>query len=487
MLVAGSMLLLLGMAAVAVDYSAALNERRQDVGAADTAALGAALELAIGGSIDPIQAAVDKAKEIADNNTPSNITNADWTACVDPNALAVPSTTAILGITDPSPCISFSATFDVVRVRLPLQSVETAFGPVLGVDQIDTYAVAEATLQPSLGASGGFPAGAYGGTPSGAEFCLKASTPGQNTCGDPSTGNFADFKPYFYTDVDPGGGSTECVAGLAPSPLAWAMANGIDHRLGRTDTIRPVGTRVNGDWCPAVAGPPLPYQVDPGGGYSNADITEGLVTGGSYAGGFSGRLDRGPYQDGATTIFDVEIDNRPLWRFLLTTSIADCETMRAVPEHPTFPNTYGGNLFDDWDEAKTLMSSCLQQATGQILSDTIADSARLTTIPVFHQTGPNGSNACCYDIAGGLPIFVESMWTTLGPPISCTGGILTDTTDAWCRHDAGMQGSISAPPGVQRIESASAFVLKPGHLSDELAQELGGGDGAAFIRVELSR
>jgi hypothetical protein len=226
----------------------------------------------------------------------------------------------------------------------------------------------------------------------------------------------------------------------------------------------------------------LPYQVDAGGGYSSADITQGLVTGGSYAGGFVGRLNKGPYQDAGITIFGETIDNRPLWSFIdpgVTTSA--CATARGFPESPTWATKAA------WDNAKAVMSSCLSSHTGVLFIADVANSMRLTTIPLFHQTVPNPSNACCYDIKGGLPIFIESMWTTQAPPLTCTGQVVIDAVAGICRHDPGMDGSISAPPGASRLESASAFVLKPGHLPGNLAQDLGGGNGAVFLRIELTR
>lgn len=481
--VAAAMIALMGIAAIAIDYSAALNERRQDVGAADTAVLAGAVELGTTGALNPFQAVVDEIKAVADTNTPNPITLANWNACTDAEALAIPSTAAALGVTDGTACISFSADFSRVRVQLPPQATPTSFGRVVGIDQIVTAAAAEAKLKGSLGPTGGFPAGALSGTPPGSEFCMKASTPGQNNCDAFSTGNFADFAPYFYTDVDPGAASTVCVSGLAPAPLAWTMANGIDHRLGRTDVIRPPGTRVNGDSCPGTAGPMFPYQVDSGGGYSNQDITQGLVTGGSYAGGFSGRLNRGPYRDGTATIFGVNIDNYPLWAFIRPGGglHADCVAARALPVHPGYTTPA------EWDAAKDLMADCLSNETGLLFSPQIINSARITTIPLFHQAAPLPSNACCYDIKGGLPVFVESLWTTQSPPLACTGQILIDPVAGICRHDAGMPGSISAPPGARRVESASAFVLRASHLPGNVAQDLGGGSGSVFVNVELAR
>ena len=479
-LVAASLLMIMGMAAIAIDYSAALSDRRQDVGAADTSALAGALELGLLGAQNPFQGVVDEAKNVADANTTDAITQSAWDACIDPEALAIVSTDPSLGVTGGSPCISFSADFTEIRVQLPNQLTETTFGRVLGVDAIPTSAAAEASLIRTLGSSGSFPTGALSGTSAGEEFCVKASTPSAaSNCDSFSTGNFADFNPYFYTNI-PGPQDPTCASGANPNQLAWVMANGIDHELGRTDVIQPAGTRRNGADCPGTPGPVLPYQVDTGSGYSNQDITNGLVSGGTYSGNYSGRLNRGPSQDSAAVVFGETLDNRPLWDFINDAGPldADCETVRAYPAQP------GWTTKAEWDDAKALMASCLANETGVMFDSTLLSSARFTTIPIFHQASTIGNNSCCYDIAGGLPIFIESIYTS--DTLTCTGEIALLPATMACRYDAGMQGSILGPPGTSRIESASAFVISASHFPEDIAQELGGG-GAAFVRVELTR
>jgi hypothetical protein len=482
-LIAASLLMIMGVAAIAIDYSAALSDRRQDVSAADTSALAGALELGLMGAANPLQGVVDEAKSVADANTSDPITQADWNACTDDEALAVLSTDPSLGVTDGSPCISFSADFTDIRVQLPTQLTETSFGRVLGVDEIPTAAAAEARLIRTLGSSGSFPTGALAGTDAGEEFCVKASTPAPaSNCDSFSSGNFADFNPYFYTDI-PGPANPTCSSGSNPNELAWVIANGIDHTLARTDSIRPAGTRLNGDDCPGTPGPSYPYQVDTGAGYSNLDITNGLISGSSsYSGGYAGRLDRGPYQDAAADIFGKTIDNRPLWDFIddgipAGSLYGDCVTVRAYPRHP------GWTTAAEWNNAKALMASCLENESGVLFDSGLLTSARFTTIPLFHQASTIGNNSCCYDIAATLPIFIESIWTS--DSLTCTGEIALVAATSSCRHDAGMQGSISGPPGSSRIESASAFVIAAHHFPEDIAQDLGG--GAAFVRVELTR
>lgn len=487
--VAAALVALMGIAAIAVDYSAALNERRQDVGAADTAALGGILEGAVSAAANPLQTAVDEAKSIAQANTPGTITQADWDTCTDPGALVYPSTLGSLGVTNGSQCISFSQDFATIRVRLPDQETPTSFGRVVGVDEITTNATAMARIGSTLGTGGSFPAGVFGGSTIGLEFCIKTGTGGKDTCGDPSTGDFGNFQPYFYTELNAGGISSQCTSGNQPAPLARAMADGLDHALGVTLSVP--GSRINGAWCPGpgVVGPPFPNRVDSGSGYSNADVTVGLVRGGNWDGAFSGRLARGPYRDGTASVFGVSIDNRPLWSFIVSGGglPTSCNTVRQLPDHPTFPVTISGTPIPDWQAAKDLMSLCLRQHSGLLFTSSIGTSARLAGVPQFHQTAPLGSNACCYDVAGFVPIFIESLWTNHGSAWTCNGSVFVQS-GTMCRHDAGMSGTIDVgAPGNRRIDSASAFLLRCSHLPDEVCRRATSGSGSAtfFLSVEL--
>jgi Flp pilus assembly protein TadG len=475
-LVAGSLFLLMGIAAIAIDYSAALNERRQDVGAADTAAIGGLLEAAITTAANPLQVAVDEAKQIANTNTPGTITNADWSACTDAEALVNPSTLGSLGIVNGTPCISFSADFTTMRVRIPDQDVPTTFGRVLGRNEITTFAAAEATLSSSLGGGGGFPSGLLSG--SGTEFCIKASTAGAGICGSPASGNFGDFVPYFYTDVDPGPSDTTCTSGLTPAPLAWTMANGIDHFFGLAPAID-AGTRLNGSGCPALPRPLFPDRVEPGGGYSPADITNGLVTGGTFGGGHVGRLDRGPYQGGGFTIFDtITIDNRPLWTYIRgDVTTPSCVAARALGASPA-----------DWDAAKLTMIDCLNDHNSLLFTDQLADTPRLASVPVYFQSSPV-PNGFDYDIREFAPIFIQSIWSNHGPQWTCDEDVVVTDGES-CRHDPGMRGQMRInAPGQQTILAASAFVLKCSHLPADVCQTTlsSGVPRNVFVSVELTR
>ena len=243
---------------------------------------------------------------------------------------------------------------------------------------------------------------------------------------------------------------------------------------------------------PAVPpGPPFPNRVDSGGGYSNSDITAGLVSGGTWDGAFAGRLARGPYRDGTVTIFGTRIDNKPLWSFIDTSQSlpGSCTDIATLPDHPTFPTTAGSTALADWAAAKTLMSQCLQARNGVLFTTAIATSARLAGVPQFHQASPLGNNACCYDVSGFVPIFIESLWTNNGPQWTCSGSVFVDAGNL-CRHDAGMPGAISVgAAGNRRVDSASALLLRCVHLPGDICATAttGSGPRTFFLSVELTR
>ncbi len=479
--VAGSLVMLMGIAAFAVDYSAALNERRQDQSAADAAVLGGGLELIISTAANNVQASVNEAKRLAAENIGRPISAAQWTACTDPDALQYPSTAPALGVSGGTQCISYNQGFSQMRVRIPVQETATTFGRVLGVMSISTDAAAEITIDNPGG--GAFPAGVFAGSGAGTEFCIKTGTGSgsHDSCGSPSTGDFGNFQPYYYTDVAPGGIDTTCYSGGGqPNSLARSMADGLDHQLGVSAGIP--GNRINGSQCPQFPGPAYPNRVDSTGGYSNNDITNGLVSGGSFDGAFTGRLTRGPYVNyaGSIAIFGRNIDNRPLWSFIdpALASHPSCIDAAALPDAPLTPA--------DYLAAKTIMQDCLANQNSQLFTDAIAVSPRLAPVPRYHQASPLPSNACCYDIKEFVPIFLQGIWTTEANPWTCTGTVET-IPGSHCKHEPGMTGVITASAAGQRkIDSASALLLTCAQLSEPTCRTVQNAGGPATVLFDLT-
>lgn len=476
--IAMTMLVILGMLAVAVDIGFGFNERRQDQTGADAAALAGSLELVISDAANGLEASIDRVYQIVDSNLDRTVPYADWQACTDPDALFY-TTLSDLGASNGSDCISLSEDFNTYRVRLPRQAVDAKFGAVLGTDSIEVSAAAEAERNAQFGGGGNVPFYVLQGTSVGAELCIKTGTNTWAACGDPSSGNFGDFEPYFYGPVG-GDLSTICAKGQTPRPLARAVAMGIDHEFSRFSPY-PGGTeRVNGGWCPGIPGPLLPNTILPGSGYSATDITWGLVLGEMWPGSqaFPGRLTRNDgmvtAQDtGTATIFGVDIDNRPLWDYIDQAAV-DPSTMPNCAQFDVPANQ--GHVISPppgdptYDTRRAWLLSCLAEAHGEgariLVVDRdsngtadILETPRTGAAPRIWEDFPPPNNAFHMHIEGLSPVFIDSLYAEItSPHFNCTN--LDTSIPGVCVHRAGLDGSMSvAPPGQRRFQSVGAIVL----------------------------
>jgi hypothetical protein len=474
-IVAICLLLLCGMAALAVDLGFGFRERRFDQAAADAAALGASLEMVITNQANPVRAAVTNVYQLVDQNlAPRTVPPPDWSACTDTGALFWQTKTdgAILQTADiGSDCISLSENFNTLRVRVPLQGVDTIFGAVLGFNEIDVTAAAEAERNTDWGGGGDFPSGVLSGTSAGSTVCIKTGTAGvQESCGSPSTGDFGNFKPYFYSAVD-GVISSICESGEQKWSIARAMADGIDHEFSAYNLVAP-NPRINGQWCntSGVPGPPFPNMVDSAAGYqSGDDITWGLVSGGTWTTNYTGRLTRGPYVSPNATIFGFNVDNRPLWDYIDNSldfsaatgfNLPNCELAQARPAEI---------FLIDHPAAMTQLVACLDEADDagvSIFTPDLFNTHRLAHAPLYHEGPPPapfpplGFNACCYHIKGLVPIFIQSLYARSAHVTFTCDGEFDDTVTDMCVHHPGLTGSMGVgPKGLQKVDSASALVL----------------------------
>ena len=466
-IVAISLLLLCGMAALAVDLGFGFRERRFDQGGADAAALGGSLEMVITNQPNPVRAAIANVHDLVEDNLGGRmVPQADWSACTDPGALfwQTKSDGAMLGTTDiGSDCISLSQDFNTFRVRVPLQGVDTTFGAALGFNEIDVSAAAEAQRNTNWGGGGDFPSGVLSGTSAGSTICIKTGTSGgADSCGEPTSGDFGNFRPYFYSAVD-GSLASICATGEAAVPMARAMADGIDHEFSAYNPVSP-NPRVNGFWCKTsnVPGPPFPNIVDSAAGYSNNDITQGLVTEGNWPSTtFRGRLRRGPYATASAQIFGFNIDNRPLWDYIddnldFSSSGSNLPQCDAVEDRPATITPA------DYPAAKTELVACIVEASSAgvaIFGADIFNTHRLAHSPLFHETALAGNNADPYHIKGIVPIFIQSVYAkSEHVTFSCNG--FDASRPGMCIHHPGLVGDMGVgPKGLQKVDSAGAIVL----------------------------
>ena len=480
LMIAGAMVLIMGLLAIAIDMGFGFDERRADQTATDAAALAGSLELVISDEADGLAAAVDRVYEIVNANLGRTLDYATyWENCVDPNPLFY-TTKTDLGSPMGSDCISLSENFNTFRVRLPEQILDTTFAPVIGSDTIRVSAAAEAERNAEFGGGGNVPFYVLDGTNAGAELCIKTGTNTFASCGDPSSGNFGDFEPYFYGPIG-GDLTTICNKGQTPKPLARAIAMGIDHEFSRFAPFPGGNERLNGGWCAAVPGPLLPNTIQPGSGYSAQDITNGLVFGEQWPGSqtFDGRLTRSDSfvtaQDtGTAFIFGEDIDNRPLWDYINQGAPgipASCAFFANPANVGHVPTTPPGDVVTTYMTRRTALITCLADAhtansrilTADVDGNGTADileTPRVGAAPRIWENFPPPNNNFHMHIQGLSPIFIDALYAEItNPHFTCSG--LDNVTDpSMCTHYAGLDGSMSvSSPGQRVFQSVGAIVL----------------------------
>jgi hypothetical protein len=230
LLVALALVVIMGMAAVAIDVSAGFNERRQDQTSADMAVMSGALEASFLTSNNA--AVAQQVVALAEPNLTTTYSLANyqtiWRSCSDSakpaGFFSLPDPWGGAGTID---CISRSSSF--LRVRVPDQLTPTTFGRVLGATSLTTNAVAVAIIRPGTNNAPIVPYGISGAAGSG-ELCFGTSGSGTAfpPCSGPSSGTFGSLLSEFFGDFY---GSVDCGNPGAPE-LRTATALGIDHFVG---------------------------------------------------------------------------------------------------------------------------------------------------------------------------------------------------------------------------------------------------------------
>lgn len=320
MIVALCLILLMGMAAIAVDFGAATNERRQDQSAADVGSLAAAQFAKLTTGVGAC--AGFTGEELARCNG-AQVAMAVVNATLDsPGAAAWNLPAECVGMPmgyTASPitqCVAFNQNLQRAWVRVPDIEVPTAFGRVLGVATINTSADAIAItslarpnnllpfLTPAISGGGNYE-------------CLKTSgNPDWGVCQDtPSTGNFGSADYFIYgNELD---GSTERCSGDTNGRLVYNIARGVDHPLSTHPSGTGSGIHETSS-CPIFSAEPNMLTGQPGVG-SNLDV--GLTQGGTAnsVAPYDGRIE----DAGGVTVRNAGggnpatvLDDTPLWDFL---------------------------------------------------------------------------------------------------------------------------------------------------------------------------
>ena len=499
-LVAISMVVLLGIAAIAIDLGAGFNERRQDQTSADLAAVAGAL------SFGSKSAMVSQVLTVARANLDTSYTDAEWQAawqsCTDPGRTA-----AFLPMPEPSgwgsgtlDCISLSPSS--LRVRVPEQETDTTFGQLLGVDTLSTDAYAVVTVFPPEG-EGALPFALVAGAGPG-EICLDTGPSGTTDppCDGPAAGSFGNIAPPLFGNRDIGT-EPECDQQTsANNHVAESIAMGVDHIIwdypqgswdltgwstsDNTAKNTVLNSTVNMDLCNevtsggvTVAAPADGVFVDgvviDTGNSVKADATEGLISSATFSDGGKGRLWR---TDNPIDVMSgdtaLSLDNQPLWDYLLGNGVEMDDGVLIVGGPVAYDGSYAPVSCDPDEFPETLdlltlddnnsqMRECLADYagafSGQIFSDLILESPRFGVAPqLWHDN--LGSGVSYRPVERFRQVYLAGVWFDLkavGPNEVFYPG---HPGSEWCPVT---QGSKCAE--IVEIEQLTAFLLDSNMVS----------------------
>ncbi len=467
-LVAGSLMLLIGMAAVAVDLSAGWNERRQDQTAADLGATAAAVysvseAIGIQAALDTIQANLDTTYTPAEWQTL-------WTGCTDPDRPAgfVPVDNPWSGVsTDKLDCMSIDISNQSgnpeFRVRVPNQIVDAQFGRVIGTGSIETSASAHSTY---LMTGGGdiLPFGITNAAPYGTNCVLQpAAGLAAPPCDGGSLGNFG-FMLVPNWGNDDKGTTADCTS--LSNLISEHVAVGIDHLVlwaggpdgtpgsfpgtggsspsslsatqelyaKKDDCSLATGTAVANDDTPTW--PINTLQTATGVG-SSFDIKDGLIGAAvDPAITFLGLPPRLQQTVNAHTVTiqekisgpnwaDYIVDNTPLWRYLVApseiseTSITGPCNRNSIEAVDAPKTAYGDTSPNGWELARDRMANCLSayqtyldgnpSNPEAIFDKSIMENPRFAWSPRFHFTD-FGSGSSWQPIHSFEATYIDGVW-----------------------------------------------------------------------------
>ena len=383
--------MIMGFAAIAVDVGHRYNERRQDQSAADSGVMSGSISY-VNGTATLRDFALSYVRQNLDTTYSDAQWQTSWTGCTDPNKNAggynfvpVPAPAGWGGTLD---CLSVDLS-GFVRVRVPDQFVQTSFGQVLGVDQLQSTASAIARIG-TRGNGGILPFGVLAGASTGSSICLRDNSSPEPPCDTGDQGNYGAIEsPHFGNQFI--GTPVNCNGSPKKDVLSNNIAAGVDHPL----VTDPDGVGANEilDQCTA---PAAPDTINTFQGISQG-LEEGLV-GASVPIGIPGRLRQGG--NAKRTIHGNPLDDRPLWTYLNYTYTGPAPG--GLPASCGFFD--GGNA--DWDstipgnepnQSWQHMQTCLTDygsSNTVIFSLTLGDSPRFAYLPQFWEnTWPNGNSA----------------------------------------------------------------------------------------------
>ena len=476
-LVAGSLLLLIGFAAVAIDLSAGFNERRQGQTAADLGALAGAVEFVNVDQAGTLYEILDITRQNlrAEYGDPTNPDDAVWIAlwdgCTDTppsgfnpwplSAATMPAWASVLG----SEIECISASTDEIRVKLPDQLVGATFGRVLGATNLSTTALAHAKVQFIID-GGARPFAVLAGASTGS-LCLTTRSGSFPPCNGPDSGNFGTLNSQQWGS-DAHGTTTDC--GLPGNEeLAVNVALGTDHLIGiakpwgygtppdfkagdtfpadqiRLDdcTVLADGTVAAADNTPAV-GPPTALRADTG--FNQFQATKaGLVSDVGWVwqnvvstptpllqqvGGPGIHSTRPLREKISGDTFENLLDNTPLWEHLRSNAnlppglvpVCGKSTVSGAPDPVAAMNL----CLTTWETAKAS-----DPTLPHLFEDTIWDNPRFMFVPQFHSS-TWGAGTHWQPILGFRVVYLDTMW------FNCNGNFNSAKNNEVCDGSKGI-------------------------------------------------
>lgn len=463
------LVVLLAASAFAVDLGQLFVERRQSQSAADTGALGGALDLGSGMTV-----ASEATAEMVRANLRTEYDDATWAAvwgaCNDPGSLRFTGT--VLGTA--TDCISFDG-LGTYRVVLPEQAVDTAFAGVVGFDQFSTSALAEVEVTVG-GIAGVLPFAVLNGAPNGTEICMRSSSGGTATppCTGSASGNFGALEVAQWGNPLYGTQSLACNLPKTDQLLV-NLSVGIDHFL-TTYT----GTEVV-DSCSKPFGPNTlsTFQGISGG------LFEGLVSGAVVQGTtFPGRLTRGgtSLQTLRWKTRTYQVDDVPLWEYI---SYGKAGTVPPSCERETFDSVIAASGHAAGETAMAQCFTDFQAGTGYApLFDADADgdgsadilaSPRFGAVPQFHESAFPSGNSGDLHIARFRGVFINTL------SFGCNGN-----SCAIVYTPGSQSGTLVLPNGSSPLSQMSAWLVPDAAFPPQVLENGVNGNLGVF-QVRLSR
>lgn len=500
-MVAASLVLLMGLAAIAVDAGIAYSERRQQSSASDVGSL-AALQFAktsltathpdctgLSGNDYAACRGAEEALAVVDGTLPGRYTDAEWDACVDPDD-------DTLGYTQHSyisDCISFTANLQRVRVVMPGTDVDTAFAAAIGFNSIPVGAFAEAGLE--LDIVGGVLPFALGPTAAGQnQACFFAQDSGYSgpdkdndridisPCTGSTEGNFGKLNMRWYGNETYRAGGPVC-SGSTQWRMAVNILAGTDHPL--EPAAKNNSTIVNDVTnCANITNPV--DQIETWTGNAEGSLYDGFITG-IAAPSLEGRL---LCKDGSETYplgsylstqcanvgnsHPEAMDHSPLWDYIRPGAAGTGSGEACAP----------GQLDD-----RASMVNCLawwraNAGPGDYLfTEALATSPRFGAVPEL--LGDPGNGAGAYEIGGFKPVYLETIYWQCtahscaaihSPGEPSTGPCPDPITPADTSCDWQFNG-------VKKIEAVSALMLTLDMLHPDVAEKFPYQDGTLVYNL----